>query len=98
MEHEPYRLVLRMPQQLRLRIDEAAKHYRRSKNSEIVARLQQSFGVLPSDQTERALDPPLNSHLEALLRQSLSNREKDLIRAFRRLNSDKQQALIDLLT
>jgi len=97
MAEGPYKLVLRLPAAMRSQIAEAAAHYRRSMNSEIVARLEQSFGVLPRNSTEQEIEPPLHPHMEAIFRSTLTDVEQALIKTFRRLDSSRQKALIDLL-
>ena len=97
MKEKPYKYVVRLPPALRDKIAQAANHYHRSINSEIVARLEQSFGVLPQGSVEREVEPPLNAHLEAIFRSGLSDTEQSLVKIFRRLSSARQKALIDLL-
>lgn len=98
MKQKPYKFVVRLPAHMRDQVAEAAQHYRRSMNSEIVARLEQSFGILPHGATEQQLEPPLHSHLEAIFRSTLSETEQSLIKIFRRLNSSRQKALVTLLS
>ncbi len=95
---KPYKFVVRLPMEMRDRIAEAALHHRRSMNSEIVARLEQSFSGLPSEAQQRALEPAMQGTFDALLRRDLKEDERTLVRAFRRLSSDKRRALIKLLT
>ena len=66
-------------------------------NSEIVARLEQSFGGLPSGVSEEhgAL---LHGHFESFLHKTLSDEEEQLIRTYRCLSEAKQRALRDLLS
>ena len=97
LKEEPYRFVVRLPPSMRDRIMEAARHYRRSMNSEIVARLQHSFGIIPDEHVEAAIEPPLHPQIEQLLMHDLSEDERRLLRGFRRLNDAKQAALIKLL-
>lgn len=97
MKHKTYKFVVRFPAQMREQIAEAAKHYRRSMNSEIVARLEQSFGTLPQGAMEQQLEPPLHPHMEAIFRSTLSETERALIKIFRRLDSSRQKALVTLL-
>lgn len=49
MKEKPYKFVVRLPTSMRDRIAESAQLYRRSMNSEIVARLQESFSGLGSN-------------------------------------------------
>lgn len=97
-KEKPYKFVVRLPSDMRERIADAAEHYRRSMNSEIVARLQQSLNGLPDSATEGELAPPLHSQLEQVLKRQLSDDEDALIKGFRRLSQAKQQALLHLLT
>ena len=83
---------------LRNQIADAAKYYRRSMNSEIVARLEQTFSGLLSDVRDGACNPPLPPEIESLFGRTLSPEEERIIRAFRRLPEDKQTALLDLLS
>lgn len=46
MKEKPYKFAVRLPMSMRDRIAESAQLYRRSMNSEIVARLQESFSGL----------------------------------------------------
>ena len=98
MKQESYKFVVRLPVHLRDQVAEAAKHYRRSMNSEIVARLEQSFGELPQGAMEQQLEPPLHPHIEAIFRSTLSETEQSLIKIFRRLGSSRQKALVALLS
>lgn len=97
MKKDSYKYVVRLPPTMRNKLAEAAGHYHRSVNSEIVARLEQSFGVLPQGSVERQVEPPLHSHLEAIFRSSLNETEQSLIKVFRRLSSSRQKALVKLL-
>ena len=94
----PYKFVLRLHPDLRDQVKEAARHYRRSINSEIVARLEQSFSALPPDEGEASIEPPLHCHIEQLFRNRLNDTEMNLIRHFRRLGPKRQEALLNLLT
>lgn len=95
--HQPYKYVVRLPPGMRELIQESANHYRRSMNSDIVARLQQSFSGLPGDGTIRDITPPLHEQFEALFRRDLTEDEWQLIRSYRRLSEKKRDALRDLL-
>lgn len=97
VKEKPYRFVVRLPTEMRERLAEAAKYYRRSMNSEIIARLHQSFSSIPNDQDEKTLAPPLHKEMEQLFRRSLSEEEENMLRGFRRLGSDKRAALVSLL-
>ncbi len=93
MKQKPYKFVARLPLNVRDRVVEAAHQYRRSINSEIVARLEQSF----SDCSQSKIAPPLHPHLEHVLRGRLDDTEKRLIDSFRRLGTKKREALMTLL-
>ena len=94
MKQNPYKFVARLPIDLRDRVVEAARRYRRSINSEIVARLEQSF----RDGSEANVVPPLHPHLEYVLRSRLDEDEQRLINGFRCLESSKRDALLKLLS
>ena len=98
MSGKSYKFVLRLPEDLRLRVAEAAQRYRRSINSEIVARLEQSLNGIPGDASESSVEPAFFPHIEMTFRRGLSNEEDTLIRMFRRLSSRQREALIELLT
>ena len=97
MASQPYKLVLRLPEELRVRVTEAAHRYRRSLNSEIVARLDQSLGGLPRNANESEVEPPFFAQIETALRHDLSDEEDALIRMFRRLSAEQRSALLNLL-
>jgi hypothetical protein len=97
MKEKPYKFVVRLPTTMRDLIAESAQHYRRSMNSDIVARLHHSFSGIPDDASERGLAPPLHDHLEQLFKRELSVEEEQLVRTYRRLSKDKRAALLDLL-
>ena len=93
-----YKFVVRLTTRMGKQIALAAKHYRRSMNSEITARLDQSFGTLPKSEVEEAVQPAFHAKVEALFRSKLSEDEKCLLQSFRLLNEEKQHALLNLLT
>lgn len=97
MASQPYRLVLRLPEELRVRVTEAAHRYRRSLNSEIIARLEQSLGGMPRDANESELEPPFFAQIETALRHDLTDEEDALIRLYRRLSAKQRSALLNLL-
>ena len=97
MSSSPYKFVLRLPVPLRERVTEAASLYRRSLNSEIVARLEQSLTGVPEDDVETRIEPPFFPYIETTFRRDLSDDEDQLIRLFRRLSTKQRQALLDLL-
>ena len=89
--------MVRLPPGMRDRIFEASQLYRRSMNSEIVARLDQSLRGLPDQQFERAIAPPFFPEIERLLRGDLTSEESDLVRCFRRMSAEQRKALLELL-
>lgn len=93
-----HKFLVRLPVDLHQRVSEAAERYRRSVNSEIVARLEQSLVGLPHDADESAVEPPFFPYIETTFRRDLSEQENALIRAFRRLSRRQRGALVALLT
>ena len=98
MKEPPYKYMVRLPPAMRGLIAESARHYRRSLNSDIVARLQHSFSGLPEQTQTQGLAPPLHDHFETVFRRDLSAEEEQLIRGFRSLSQAKRAALLKLLT
>jgi hypothetical protein len=92
-----HKFVVRLPLQLRDRIYEAATYYRRSQNSEIVARLEQSFSGPPSVEAENGLAPAFHQEMQYFLSRTLSSEEEQLVRTYRRLSAEKKAALIELI-
>ena len=93
MKEKPYKFVLRLPPDMRVKIVEASGRYRRSINSEIVARLEHSFSAgSPGD-----VAPPLHPQLERVLRSRLDEEEQRLIKGFRHLEKKKRDALLEFL-
>lgn len=91
------KFLLRLPDDLHARIAEAACHYQRSMNAEIIARLGCSLMGIPAHDTESSVEPAFFSHIETVFRNGLSGDENTLIRRFRRLSPRQQAALMDLL-
>lgn len=89
--------MMRLPVSLHARVAETARRYRRSMNSEIVARLERSLGGLP-DASETEIEPPFFRHIEMTFRRDLSDQEDNLILLFRRLSQRQRDALTDLLS
>ena len=82
------KFVVRLPEGMRSRIAEVARHYHRSMNSEIIARLEKTLlaeGNLPVDSSAptTAAELPLHEH--------------QLLQHFRQLPHPQQSALIALL-
>ena len=100
-QQKPYKFVVRLPLQLRDQIGEAAQHYRRSMNSEIVARLEHSFSDLPFDEVSTPVSPAVPQELQSLFAQdsvpTLAPEEELVLRTFRRLPREKKQALLELI-
>ena len=97
MKEQPYKYMVRLPPSMRDQLRESARFYRRSVNSDIVARLQQSFSGLPDGDAIRDIEPPLHARYEQVFRQDLTPDEQRLIRSYRRLPAKKRDALQDLL-
>lgn len=97
LKPKPYRFVVRLPAAMKDELFDAARVYRRSVNSEIVVRLQQSLqgAALLQDSPE---PQPLNPQLEQMLNSRLTDEEAALLQAFRRLNEARQAALLKLLS
>ena len=98
LKPKPYKFVVRLPVRLRSRIAEAAEYHRRSMNSEIVARLEQSFSGLLSEQAAEELAPEMHQALESFFASALTRDEESILRAYRRLPQEKKDALVELLT
>ena len=82
------KFVVRLPEGMRSRIAEVARHYHRSMNSEIIARLEKTLlaeGNLPADSSTSpsTVELPLHEH--------------QLLQHFRQLPQPQQSALIALL-
>lgn len=92
-----YKYLVRLPIAMRDMLAESAEYHRRSINSEIVARLYQSFSGLPGVEEQRALAPAMHEQFDRLLHRDLTPEEEQLIRRFRCLSGAKREALLDLL-
>lgn len=82
------KFVVRLPEGMRARIAEVARHYHRSMNSEIIARLEKTLlaeGNLPEGGAAPAPATDLPPH------------EHQLLQHFRQLTQPQQSALIALL-
>ena len=97
MKEQPYKYMVRLPPIMRDQIRESARHYRRSMNSDIVARLHRSFSGIPETEAVRDIEPPLFDQFESLFRRELTADEEELIRTYRRLSANKRKALRNLL-
>ncbi len=94
---EAHRFLLRLPPELHGRVAEAAHLYRRSMNSEIIARLEHSLSGIPVDDEVAPLEPAHFRYSETTFRKDLSNEEDELIRLYRRLSRTQRRALVELL-
>lgn len=82
------KFVVRLPEGMRARIAEVARHYHRSMNSEIIARLEKTLlaeGCLPEETATAPVHGELHPH------------ERQLLLHFRQLPQPQQSALIALL-
>lgn len=80
---------VRMPAELKVRLETAAKSNGRSMNTEVVARLAASFDDKPATIEKTPL-------LRAYLSNDLTETERQLLEVFRRLPPNKQLALLSL--
>ncbi|MEZ5558846.1 MAG: Arc family DNA-binding protein [Pseudomonadales bacterium] len=97
MNTNNYKYLVRLPLTMRDQLAESARYYRRSINSDIVARLQQSFSGLPSAEAQRALAPMLHDDVQRMFHHDLSAEEEQLVLRYRQLSAGKRLALLDLL-
>lgn len=98
MKQPPQKFIVRLPPPMHDLITQSAQHYRRSMNSDIVARLQHSFSGLGSSAADPEIAPPLHDQFESLFRRELSDQEERLLRGFRSLSQAKRDALVHLLS
>lgn len=98
------KFVVRLPPGMRRRIADAARGYRRSMNSEIVARLEQSLdsGDPPCPATEQipvaaVQDAPAPGIRPAGALPAEGDQEHRLLHAFRNLSPERRRALLALL-
>ena len=89
LKEKPFKFVVRLPVILRNQIADAATHYRRSMNSEIVARLEQTFRGLLNEIRDGEIAPPMHAAIESLFGRRLSDEEEKIISAYRRLTAQK---------
>ncbi len=94
---KPYRFVVRLPLLVRDQVADAAKYHHRSMNSEIVARLEQTFSGIPTQRAAEQLAPAMHQELESFFGRTLAVEEENLVRAFRRLPLEKRLALLELI-
>lgn len=96
MKTTSFKFLVRLPESMRSRIEAAAKAARRSMNSEIVARLEQTFRGPPNIE-EGGPGPSRASLGDARQRTDLSPDELDLVHRYRRSDERRRRALRDLL-
>ena len=96
-KEKPHKFVVRLPLRLRDQIADAAAYYRRSMNSEIVARLEHTFSGLPHHIDAQQMEHHMHNAIETLFARSLDHQEERVVRAFRRLTEEKKNALLELL-
>ncbi len=83
------KFVVRLPDGMRSRIAEMARHHHRSMNSEIIARLECSL-------LQRGANSPPPPPLEIAGNTALSGSEQALLQIFRQLSGRQQNALLAL--
>jgi len=98
LKEKPNKFLVRLPLALRHQIGEAAQYHHRSMNSEIVARLEQSFSGLPSQGSAQQLAPEMHDELTYFFGRTLTSDEEQIVRGYRRLSVDKKTALVELLS
>lgn len=98
MKQKLEKFVVRMPKELRERLKEAAQTYRRSQNSEFVARLEYSLYGMPDRIEEDAIAPDMFATIERVVRGDVTDEEAELVRCFRRMSGKQRKALLDLIT
>ena len=94
---KPYKFVVRLPLQLRHQIADAAQYYKRSMNSEIVARLEHTFSGLNKPIENKPVASDIHQTFETLFGRALNAEEERIVHAYRRLSDDKKKALLQLL-
>lgn len=101
-KQEVEKFVVRLPMGMRDRIAEVSRISRRSMNSEIVARLEQSLGEnwtneAPVEAQSWSSGSPILRAVEPASQES-ADLESRMVQAFRQLSKEKQQAILDLLS
>jgi len=86
--HSADKFILRLPYGMRAHIATVAVQNRRSMNSEIIARLQQS--LVQEDGFDRRAEMMMDSP-------ELSSRERELLQRFRQLGHRQQNAVTSLI-
>ncbi|MGA1677057.1 MAG: Arc family DNA-binding protein [Pseudomonadales bacterium] len=97
MTEKNYKYLVRLPTSLRDRLATSAAQYRRSLNSDIIARLQQTFGDAPIEPGPVVPGFPATTPMAGGPRE-LTVEEFGLVRRFRGLSPSKRAALMDLLS
>ena len=77
MKEQPYKYMVHLPPYMRDLIAESARRYRRSMNSDIVARLQHSFRGLSDESKELELAPSLHEKFESLFRPTFRRKKSN---------------------
>ena len=77
MKEQPYKYMVHLPPYMWNLIAESARHYRRSMNSDIVARLQHSFRGLSDESKELELAPSLHEKFESLFRPTFRRKKSN---------------------
>ena len=77
MKEQPNKSMVHHPPYMRDLIAESARHYRRSMNSDIVARLQHSFRGLSDESKELELAPSLHEKFESLFRPTFRRKKSN---------------------
>ena len=93
-----YKYLVRLPLHMRDMLAESADYYRRSINSDIVARLHLSFSGLPDAEEQRALAPAMHEQMQQMFSRDISAEETRLILRVRALPAVKRAALLELLS
>lgn len=93
------KFVVRLPYGMRRRIAEVARLYRRSMNSEIVARLEQSLEqeASPLDPPRPGANEPFPDGVAETEGTAAEDQERRLLALFRALPPERRRALLLLL-
>lgn len=98
LREKNYKFLVRLPLHMRAMLAESARYYRRSINSDIVARLHLSFSGLPDAEEQRALAPAMHEQMQQMFARDLSPEEERLVLRYRALPEIKRTALQELLS
>jgi hypothetical protein len=97
-KEKSYKYLVRLPPHMRDMLAESANYYRRSINSDIVARLHLSFSGLPDAEERRALAPAMHEQMQQMFSRDVTPEEMRLIVRVRALPAVKREALKELLS